>query len=357
MPSSSRRDILATCLSIATIGLAGCTTGLLDRREKWHYSTVKHPFTTPSINADHVYAACNDGKLYAFAASDGSVQWRYTFDETAYSPTVALADGTLYYSDFGYDSDNKGTVHAIEAASGDQLWQTSLDSLLYTPTIIEEGVVYVGGTGETALYALDAKTGDHRTAFDPAPGGVATLSIADGVAYTGDSEGYVSAFDLETGTKRWSYDTNDNIDGSQPAVAHGRVYVGNTAGKLFAIDIETGNLDWQFDTGPSPVFASPTIVDETVYIGGGGTYFYALDTADGDRQWQFAGEGGVVNGAVVADNTVYVADALKYLYALETGTGDKRWQHELDTTAFNPPALSSDSIYVSTGWSLYAIKR
>lgn len=347
MPSEfefSRRQFLAG-LSTATVGFAGCTEGILSTRREWRFDTEGHPFTAPTLDGDTLYAGCNNGILYAFRTSDGTVKWKYEFSESVFSPFVPLANGIVYLGDL---TEN---VHAVDAETGDVRWRTRVGPIV-GPILVVEDVVYAASPAN-GVFALDAETGDVLNEFSIE--NVGTLSIANRTIYVSHGES-VSALNLDTGSQKWQFDTESRIDAQGTTIADGRLYVGNNDGVVYALDAETGEPHWQVTTGDS-VYASPTVVSDTVYIGSSDRSLYALDVEDGIRKWRFNAEG-AVNGAVsVADEVVYAADQYKYFYALDATTGDERWRFELGAPTIRKPTIGPEHVYVGTGGSVQALQR
>jgi len=138
-----------------------------------------------------------------------------------------------------------------------------------TPLVVD-GTLYVTSAW-SKVYALDAKSGKQRWAFDPhVPGAVGAKPCCDAVnrgvafyegkVYVGTLDGRLIALDAATGRPLWSALTVDptkmySITGA-PRVARGKVFIGNGAGEfggrgyVSAYDAATGKLVWRFYTVP-----------------------------------------------------------------------------------------------------------
>src|SRR5437016_5840462 len=105
-------------------------------------------------------------------------------------------------------------------------------SLLVSP-IESDGLVFIGSSTDTKLYAFDEKTG--ATAWTYTAGG--TLAVANGVVYVGSDQLY--ALDVKTGVKLWEYTSGvpfSFCDDSSPLVFNGVIYVGGWDHKLYTLD-------------------------------------------------------------------------------------------------------------------------
>lgn len=340
LPHQTRRQFLAG-LSTATVGLAGCTEGMLSTRREWRFDIEEYPFTSPTFDGNTVYAGCDNGILYALRADDGTVKWQYEFHESLPIPSVSLANGTVYFGDLA------GIVYAVDADTGDVRWRNTVDSKVISPLPVVDGVVYANA------HAFDATTGDFLAELPP--DGSVSISIVDRTAYLGYRE-YVGAFNLETGVKLWEFDTEAWIKTQGAVVADGSVYVANSDGTMYALDAATGKPRWQVSAA-GDIWSPPTVADETVYFGASARQVYALDVKDGSRKWQFETEMSVNGAPVVADGTVYFGDADGYLFAVNSDTGDQRWRFNLEADTYQKVALGPEHVYISSYGSVQAIRR
>ncbi|QCJ47164.1 PQQ-binding-like beta-propeller repeat protein [Haloprofundus sp. MHR1] len=351
MPHTTRRELLAAGVSVAASGLAGCLSGVLERRERWSYTTDGDPFTAPTLDGPRLYAGCDDGVLYAFRADSGTVEWRYQFGEPVRSRRLSTADGLVYLTD------HSGGVHAVDAASGERRWRTSLDRPLVTPPVVVDGTVYVGGHRDTAgVYRLDAATGDRLDTVGSLSGNALVLTVDEATAYVGDTDGVVSAFDLESRARTWRYRVTSAIGGTDFPLSNGRLYFGDRSGAITAVDATTGTRQWETDL-ESPVFASPTVAGDTLYVGTADRHLYALADTDGRRRWRFDAQREITGSASVRDGVVYVADQYNSLYAVAAESGTQHWRFELGAPTVTKPTVGSNSVYVGTGWSVQAVSR
>jgi outer membrane protein assembly factor BamB len=105
-------------------------------------------FDAPTVVDGVVYDNDFDDGLFALSASDGKRLWSQRGVNGSGSPVVA--DGVVYVN--GFDT----YTHALSARDGSPLWQTP--AVAYGPPTVNDGVVYVGVTGQVmALQASDGK--------------------------------------------------------------------------------------------------------------------------------------------------------------------------------------------------------
>ena len=239
-----------------------------------------------------------------------------------------------------------------------------------TPLVID-GVMYVTSAW-SKVYALDARSGALKWAFDPkVPGRAAVNACCDvvnrGVAawqgklFLGTLDGRLVALDALSGQPVWEVNTlapgsRATITGA-PRVVKGRVLIGNAGaemgmrGYLSAYDAETGKLSWRFYTvpgDPSKPFETPALEKaaktwsgEWWKLGGGGPVWDSIvyDSnlnliyfgVGNGTPWAHAKEAGAGNDQLFLTSIVAVkADTGEYVWHYQTTPGDQ-WDYDADS--------------------------
>ena len=107
--------------------------------------------------------------------------------------------------------------------------------------------------------------------------------VADGRVYAAAVEGGVHAFDLQTGAKVWTYDSDLALAGG-PGAGDGLVVVGGLEGDVIALDAATGAEKWKAKV-TNEVIAAPTIGQGMVFVRSNDGRITAFDAATGERRW------------------------------------------------------------------------
>jgi len=207
--------------------------------------TGTHNASCPVLDDDRVYIASQDGYVACFGQIDP--------DATGYSRGV-----TSQFSD--------STI----ALYGDYL--------------------VVGGAG--AYYILDREAGTGRGQYD-LPSGLPVKSsplVVDGVAYAGDLDGNVHAFDVTDGSEIWSVSLGSGAINCAPVTDGAYIYLASRNGYLHKLDRETGEevlrspADYGTISTSSPVLyppESPTLLlIGTDFVEGGENGAYAVRLSD-----------------------------------------------------------------------------
>ncbi len=256
-----------------------------------------------------------DGARLAKATTDG--EWLAvgrTYDEQRYSPLTKINTGNVNQLGLAW-------YHEFDTNRGQEA----------TPVVVD-GVMYVT-TAWSKVYALDAKTGAQKWAFDPkVDGGKAVDACCDvvnrgvavwkGKVYVGALDGRLIALDAATGKQVWSVQTTDTskpytITGA-PRVVKDKVLIGNggaeygVRGYVSAYDVNTGKMVWRFYTAPNPEGkADGAASDKIMAEKAAGTWF-------GDV-WKKTG-----GGATVWDSMAYDPDLDIVYFGVGNGTP---WNH------------------------------
>ncbi|MFJ3983713.1 serine/threonine-protein kinase [Streptomyces fungicidicus] len=238
--------------------------------------------------------------LFALDADSGAYRWKYMDDSFHASPVVvgdaAYAHMTSFFYvldtktgkklwDYGYDVNADGditvtgdtlfvhsgrTLIAVDTRTRKQRWTHQAASEAETDPVVADGRVYFG-TQDGALYAVDAESGGEvwRRAFEGElwdgrlGGGAGEPEVVDGTVYF-ENDGYVSAFDADTGRTLWQRKQKaDEVEAL--TVADGAVHVYDSEGDLSSLDARSGKPRWKESLTADPE-ADYGIVGNTVIV-------------------------------------------------------------------------------------------
>jgi len=293
----------------------------------WRFTAGGMVSAQPVVSAGTVYAASQDGYLYAIDAATGRQRWRFPIQPFSVpSPAVA---GDLVYT-CGRDNH----FHALDAGTGRERWQFQpAGQLCLSSPIIASGEV---------IFASNARLSD------------------------GSDIGYLYALNATSGAERWRL-TIHGATISGWAMANGTVYV-TADSNVFAFDPASGAQRWRFTTGAS--LGKPMVSGATVYVSGStSNLIIALNAATGRARWRAAPPRAQLVGTATASGLVYAAgsDVLTptaqgnerpVIIALDPQTGAERWHLPVPDTkspSDAPPAIMDGTLYLGVGDALYAM--
>ncbi len=271
----------------------------------------------------------------------------------------------------GYD-----TLHvlpALDAASSPHLlWRDSIGAgsgsdqkLLASPVAGRESIYAMDAKG--VVSALDLETGHKKWTFDttpkerddPAMGGGLALDGPTLFATTGFGE--VLAIDAGTGVLKWRKALLNPLRAA-PTVAEGRVYALSIANDLNALDAETGEILWhQAGASESATLmgaSSPAVIEDTVIAAYNSGEIFALRAQNGRALWNYmlaapASVGALpaiadIRGLPVVDRgAVYAISHSGRIAAIDQRTGERLW--ESDIGGINTPVLAEDALFLYGG--------
>ncbi len=148
-----------------------------------------------------------------------------------------------------------------------------------------------------------------------------------------------------------------------------QVVIGQGDGWIRAYEAETGKKLWEFDTNPkdsvwpktrNEMIATPIIVDGVVYVangqdpehGEGVGHLYAIDgTKRGDitqsgRIWHYDKIRRSISTGALADGLLYYPDFSGFLHCLDAKTGKPYWVHDMLAAVWGSPLVADGKVYL-----------
>ncbi len=160
-------------------------------------------------------------------------------------------------------------------------------------------------------------------------------SYDNGVIYTADSRGHITATNAQNGDQLWQINTKQPISAG-PTAGNGMVVVGTSAAHVITVSEKNGNVLWD-QTISSVVLAAPTIYKDNVLVKSVDGKLINLDASTGKQRWSFSQEvpSLILRGsssATVDNNQVYIGFANGTLASLALDTGSPTWTQAIATT-------------------------
>jgi outer membrane protein assembly factor BamB len=225
--------------------------------------------------------------------------------------------------------------------------------------VVAGGTVYI--TGQSALYALDAATGEVKWTY-PEEGPIGTPTAAtikaspvvwQDTVFVGASDGVLYAIDAKEGVLKWQFQTGGAIRFA-PIVANDTVYLGSADNKLYGIDARTGKLAMEpIETG-GDIVGSPAYADNLLFFTSADLQFYVANSSTGRIKYRLRmTNANLGSSPVVTDRYVYVVGGNTLMALLRSGT--VRWTATTKNPISNTPLVTDNGVYVGDrGGRLYA---
>ncbi len=175
------------------------------------------------------------------APASASVAWSVSLGGGGVNFQPVLAGDSLWAA--GRD----GTVARIDPATGAVRWRVRLEQPLIAGVGSDGGSVVVAGR-DGSLIALDA-AGNRRWSSPTGAEVVTVPSVALGLVIVRTSDNRVSAFELDSGKRRWTFHRQSPPlvlrQTSGIAIDASSAYVGLPGGRLVALTLDSGALRWE----------------------------------------------------------------------------------------------------------------
>lgn len=206
-----------------------------------------------------------------------SAQW-----ERYQAPT--LFNGNAYVNGGSY-----GGAYSFDLASGNQRWFTSLEQYDgWTPAVSDKYVVtYTGGN----LRVLDQNTGAVKQTIRDPHSSWAGWTVGPAPVLVGDhafesASGYLSSFNLVTGTIDWSV---SGVAGQIATDGHEIFTIRN--GTLSSLDMLTGASNWMWEAPGDSNFSNEVLATENFVFVSGTSQSYVIDRKTHKLVKTFGGSG------------------------------------------------------------------
>jgi len=319
----------------------------------------------PMLQHDVTHSGLSsDPAVGANAAAEGlALRWKVPAGSGMQSTPAVVYNATLDKT-LVYVETMNNTLLALDASSGATVWSYTQASPVnaYSSPTVYQNTVYVGGSADHTMWAIDATTGALQCSF------ATTGRIFDGPVVEDLGSG-PEVFFGDTGL------TESNNKGHEWAITG----VGNPLGGCKLIWSFNG---WGFTNGGTqtgswspPAFAYDTTRRPLLVFGSSqpDSSVYALDARTGTLVWRYntstTGDHDVGAGACItapgvngfADGEVYIDGKDQVLYALDLLTGTLSWSFDMKaaigvkvSNSVSTPACVGSNVYVGFGFGVWA---
>ncbi|MGE5416446.1 MAG: PQQ-binding-like beta-propeller repeat protein [Acidobacteriota bacterium] len=200
----------------------------------------------------------------------GIKMWAYQVEAAGtivFTPPAVDGDGSAYVGG------SNGNVYAVNF-DGSEKWTFQADGEIdAAPAIGRDGTLYV--SSKNKLYAIDPESGTEQWSVDLPNAGAQSIGV-DSTIYVATMAtmggGKVYAFTPD-GTKKWEWQTSDNLCTAPVIGGDSTIYVGSEAGKVYAIN-KDGKQQWELQAAQMPIISSPIIgVGNTIIVWSGDSIY------------------------------------------------------------------------------------
>jgi len=306
----------------------------------------------PVIVGGTIFAASENGEVYAIDKTTGDVLWRERTGETITGGVGAGGDMVLLGT-------RDAKVFALEQSTGELMWEASVSSeVLAAPA--SDGRVVAVQTIDGRLIALEPADGRQRWVYETT---VPALSlrgnskpvISGNVVIAGFSSGIAAGVDANNGFLLWEeriavpqgrYDIERIIDiDGDPVVVGNVVYMGSYQGNLMGLDVQTGRIVWGL---PGSTFHGLALGLGNIYWVDSFSHVYAVQNNTERTVWENDDlRLRRITAPTTFNNFIAVADFEGYLHILSQIDGHFVTRTRVDRDGVRAPIVADGrSIYV-----------
>lgn len=242
-------------------------------------------------------------------------------------------------------------------------WMFATDGAIVGEAVVSAETV-VFGNSAGFLTALDLETGkkmwqrEFEQSFEAAP------AILGDTIFIGCEDMKLYALELATGKDLWSVETDDKITAGvnltkSPDGKATWIVMNGYDGVCRALDATTGKEIWKHET-EQPINGTPAVVDgKWVVFGGCDHYLYTLNLADGKALNKVEGEAPIVSTVGTEGSFVAWGDHSNKVMGADLKTGKLSWKYSDRKFPFMAaPAVDQKNVYIGgRDKKIHAISR
>lgn len=224
----------------------------------------------PTAANERVYVVSKDGRVYCYAAADGTEFW--TVRGLPQQASLGLAASPAVSGDIVVVPYASGDVVALNALDGSLVWSESLSRTRTTSQLaslsdaatpaIDNGTAYAVGHGGRMI-ATSIASGERLWSANVP--GVNTPWIAGNAIFVADTNGQLHAIMRDTGKLRWTVKLPATNKWAGPVLAGGTLWLASDRGQVIGISPSTGQTTGQLGIG-DPVYVPPIVAQGRMFV-------------------------------------------------------------------------------------------
>ncbi|KFZ38135.1 outer membrane protein assembly protein BamB [Shewanella mangrovi] len=319
----------------------------------------------PEVRYGKVFVASRDGKVTAFDQQTGYEVWSVDFDdlfgdsELKETQGARIAGGLYAAQNKLFVGDESGLFVALNADDGKLVWKAHASGeLLSTPVAAEDVVVVNSGKG--VVDAFDIDTGEKKWSYESTmPSltlrGTSSPAYAEGGVFVGTADGKVVVIVKANGQAAWEAPIYTPKGGNEfarmadvdmtPLLLGENIYAVSYNGNLASIEMRSGRVVWSRKYSSYHELAHSGL---QLYLVDDHSRVYAVDRRNGQELWS---NSDLLNRELTSPaayrNYIVAGDFEGYLHFFDRETGKLVGRISVDSSGlFSQPIVVDDKIYV-----------
>jgi len=319
---------------------------------------------SPALSGDYLYAAATNGRIEKFELATGNRVWQTKLKNETISSGVSVGSGLVLAGT------NQGVVYAFDVTDGSIAWEVQLSTEILASPVIGSDVV-VARSGDGKVFGLSPYNGEilwtiSRQLPRLTLRGESKPLVVQGVVIAGFADGTLAAVEAGTGRALWDFPIsfprgNNEIDrladvDTTPLLVGNYVYVSSYQEVTHALNIKKQGIDWSAEVSSIHSFAYDAA---HLYISDKQGVVHQLDRTTGEKLWS---QDGLrlrnISAPIAVGSYVIVGDGEGDIYVINKETGDYIGRHNLGArTIVGEPLVDENNVYfIDSDGSLQSIK-
>ena len=291
--------------------------------------------------------------IHSAGATDGTFNGALNIiweQETGTRPSgpLTLGKGYLIYPG------SRKKIKFYDAGDGSYSGYVKTKGHTATGLVISDSLAYyVDGPRKNVLHCLNLL--NRQSIWNAPVTDVAAGSIIfNNKLILGLTEGSITAYNIDTGEKEWSYKTKERL--MAPPCANQKLLVqSGDKGTVFFINSENGIESAQVKLN-EPILATAAIADFIYLVDMPGNV-YALKSDSGNIVWQSSVTGPVWSAPAVSRGIVCITSNSGEVNAFDSKTGQLLWKYDAKEVIKSSPIIVGDFVLFGTmAGKLYSLK-
>ena len=328
---------------------------------RWHQTLVRKgthremsfAMGKPVVSNKHnlVIVGTGEGNLFGLSTRSGDVIWSKEFptEFEAFGSIAELANG----DEIALLSSRDGVFYAVSTELGKVVWSVNLGAESRAePIVVPEGILVATAQSELVLLGLnDGKRIWNKRRTQPSSMTVLGHSrplVNEQTVYMGFADGYVAAYNLETGKELWAMPAGLgqgrflDVD-TDPVMVDGKLVIASYASGVVALEPASGKPLWQQKASGINRLTSD---GKRLFAASGDGLVWRLNPANGNVLYRVRIESGPVSRMTLRGNLLVFAGGPNGLVVLDATDGKPLQATAIRGGANSEPSWSDLGIFV-----------
>ncbi|MEK7703759.1 MAG: PQQ-binding-like beta-propeller repeat protein [Myxococcota bacterium] len=307
--------------------------------------------------------ATGEGRVLGVRLEDGAVLWQRR-ENVVFAGTVSILREPKTGEWWAVTGSEDGTLWALRVRDGAEQWHVELGGISRAPVALARDTL-LATTMANRVAHVDIATGEVvwlRGRTRPSTltvNGHGSAAVDATRVYVGFSDGYVEAYELESGNTVWSRQISSggapfsDVD-ADPVLVGDRLYVASYADGVFALEAKTGEVLWQ---RRAPAVVSLVGTPDAVVAASADGYVWGLRQEDGRRVFRTRIPAGPVSRMHVRAGLLLLGGGDSGLVVLDAKSGRPLQASPLGSRAGGDPIWrAEDLLILSETGKLFAMR-